>query len=120
MRADETQTVLDEVAVALLALFERVLRLLPGGGDVVKRSVLRIVDALARAGPRDAVLARTCASWGPRIFTNCPWLSSKPLRQKSEARHKSGSYNLMVTLIGVSQIGWVLGTISANWLIRAA
>ena len=102
MRADETQTVLDEVAVAPLALFERVLRLLPGCGDVVKRSVLRIVDiALARARPRDAVLARTCASWRPRIFMNCQWLSSKPLRQKSEARHKSGSYNLMVTLIRV-------------------
>ena len=34
----------DEVAVAPLALFERVLRPLPGCGDVVKRAVLRIVD----------------------------------------------------------------------------
>ena len=52
VRADETQTVLNEVAVAPLALFERLLRLLPGCGDVVKRSVLRIADMRWRAPVR--------------------------------------------------------------------
>src|SRR5215203_4949938 len=36
VRADETQTVLDEVRVPPFALFERISRLLPGRGDLIE------------------------------------------------------------------------------------
>ena len=43
VRADQTQTVLDEIAISPFALLERVFRLLPGRGDLVEltRSLLR-------------------------------------------------------------------------------
>jgi len=66
--ADETQTVLNKVAVAPLALLEGVPGLLPGCGDLVERRALPIVDRCRRMLVHlTPVLSRTCASGRPKI-----------------------------------------------------
>ena len=51
VRADEPQTVLDQVAISPLALFERLFRLLPGCGDFVELTRSLQACASGRARP---------------------------------------------------------------------